>query len=100
MKAECWWCGCPSTIAKHGMIYLHPACFNEIVDAADDIEVAVEYAKGLRPKVKKNDDVVGYASLVQYLVEMQSFRHKFAKVVEQMKILEQKGVSEKLKGLM
>ncbi len=76
-KAECWWCGDPQSIAKHGMIYLHQKCFDEITDANGDIEAAMEFARGERPRVLANGDKQGYEALEKYLVEMQSFRRRF-----------------------
>ena len=48
-KAECWWCGDPTGIAKHGMIYLHEECFNEITDMNGNVEAVKEYLEGRRP---------------------------------------------------
>lgn len=77
MKAECWWCGDPEGIAKHGMIYLHPKCFNEITDMNDKIEYAVKYAKGEMPRVLANGDKQGYKSLEKFLIAIDDFSRRW-----------------------
>jgi len=77
MKAECWWCGDPQGIAKHGMIYLHRKCFDAITDHNDDLEYCVKYAKGELPKFKANGDREGYESFKAFLISMHDFRRRW-----------------------
>lgn len=77
MKAECWWCGDPTGIAKHGMIYLHKDCFEEITDVAGNIEYCVKYANGELPKFKANGDREGYENFTKFLTAMLDFQRRW-----------------------
>jgi hypothetical protein len=87
MKAECWWCGDPTGIAKHGMIYLHQKCFDEITDNNDNIEYCVKYAKGELPKFKENGDREGYESFTKFLISVQDFQRRWKNTTELIKKL-------------
>jgi hypothetical protein len=87
MKAECWYCGNPQGIAKHGMIYLHQECFYEICDNNDNIEYCIKYAEGELPKYKENGDRIGYESFRNFLVSMQDFQKRWKNTTELIKKL-------------
>ena len=95
MKAECWYCGCPSGIAKHGMIYLHQKCFEEITDMNDKIEFAVKYAKGEMPRVLANGNRQGYESFERFLVAMDDFQRRWKNTTELIKKLTSPVTAEK-----
>lgn len=77
VKAECIWCEDPVSTPKHGLLWIHRKCFQEITDCCCDIKVAIEFARGERPRIKANGDKEGYEALEKFLVEMQSFRAKW-----------------------
>lgn len=80
-RAECIWCGYPEGTTKSGLLWIHRKCFEEITDCCGDIKVAIEFAKGERPRIKANGDREGYEALEKYLIEMQAFRQKFTRTV-------------------
>lgn len=100
VRAECIWCGDPEGTTKNGLLWIHRKCFEEITDRNNDIEAAIEFAKGERPRVKANGDKQGHEALEKFLIEMQEFRQKYDSTVLLIKklqnnpIQEQKGATE------
>jgi hypothetical protein len=88
VRAECIWCGDPEGTTKHGLLWIHRHCFEEISDRNSDIKAAIEFAKGERPRVLANGDKQGYEAIEQFLVEMQVFRKKYAGTVALIKKLQ------------
>lgn len=91
-KVECYYCGDPTFIAKHGMIYLHVKCFEEITDMNSQIEYCIKYAKGELPKFRENGDRIGYESFRQFLISMQDFQRRWKNSSELIKKLQQKKI--------
>ncbi len=87
MKAKCWYCEVPDGIAKHGMIYLHPKCFDEITDMNDKIEFAIKYAKGEMPRVLASGNKQGYESFEKFLVGVDDFSRRWANTEKLIKSL-------------
>lgn len=96
VRAECIWCGDPEGTTKSGLLWIHRKCFEEITDRNSDIEAAVEFAKGERPRVLANGDKQGHEAIERFLVEMQEFRQKYVNTVALIKKLS--NVSEKKEG--
>jgi hypothetical protein len=87
VRAECIWCGDPDGTTKHGLLWIHRTCFEEITDCCQDIKAVVEFAKGERPRILANGDKEGYEALEKYLIEMQAFRQRYDNVAALLKKL-------------
>ena len=87
MRAECFYCGNPTFIAKHGLIYLHKECFEEITDTQGQIEFCVKYVKGELPKFMANGDRIGYESFEKFLISMQDFQKRWKHTTKIIKML-------------
>jgi hypothetical protein len=91
-KAQCWWCDTPTTnsMPKHGMIYLHKECFNEITDMNQSLESILQYMKGYRPKHEKD-----YPTIEVYIQEMKDFQRRWKNTQELIKKLSNPETVEK-----
>jgi hypothetical protein len=80
VRAECIWCGDPTSTPKHGLLWIHRKCFEEITDCCGDIKAAMEFVRGERPRVLANGDKKGHEAIEKYLIEMQDFRQRWTHV--------------------
>lgn len=88
VKAWCCWCDMPGDVAKHGYLWIHEQCVDELMDISSDLKSIREMLQGMHPRNEKDKDKLNV--IYKFINDMNAFRNRWKKMVE---IIENIGAS-------
>jgi len=75
-KAWCIWCETGQE-PKHGYLWIHSECFEQITRIASNLETIEKYLKGEIPRITKKGNKLGRDTVEQFLIDMYDFDRRW-----------------------
>lgn len=88
-KASCCWCDGDFGQSSSGLFWIHPECFNKIMDISGDLKVVKEILLGehSRNKLESERNWTKEQVIIDFIEDMEKFRIQFDGITKIMKEL-------------
>ena len=96
MKAFCIWCEYGNNLSSTGYFWIHPDCFNKIMDISDGVSSIKEILEGTHSRNKLEKEGQSKIDIIHdFIKDMEKFEKQWKGSVKLYKELSQKGGKKK-----